>query len=580
MLDSAIKKFGTAAVLLDGVADFIRVAHNAALDVGSIHDYCVEMWIYLWAYPPGSVVKLLEKYNFTTIIPFEFEMDQFGIFRCYMGSFDGSVTAQITGTTVVPLNTWTHIAMSRNGADVRLFLNGIQESTTDSILGSTDGGDNTGNIAIGAFDDGTSSTFMSFDEFRWTVGNSRYTSNFTPPAEPFWNPYVIQQSFRWYNDNGSETTMTAAVAQDADLSGSSGTNYILRMQLDATGNPNSTAWRLEYKKSTDSVYVPVLLAAGALPTFLAANIGIGSTTTASPAWPVTVLPNDIGLLVVESAGGEPVTLSTPAGFVACPDSPVATGAGTAGTQLSVFWCRATADVMPNPVVADPGDHVWARIFCIRGCIAEGSPFNASANAVKAAATAAYSAPAVTTTQDNCLIVNIISHDLDNAGNVFSAQANASLGTVTERLDGGTTQGNGGGIGVITGTLATAGASGNTTGTVTSSINAMLTLAMRPQTTPIIMSASANVTAGGEATTARLTAPAGKSTSDFVTGRMWDNENGTDAIDITADDYTELAWCIKAQSPAAGGDTYQFRVTMSNPVGELLEYYAVTPALTI
>jgi hypothetical protein len=49
--------------------------------------------------------------------------------------------------------------------------------------------------------------------------------------------------------------------------------------------------------------------------------------------------------------------------------------------------------------------------------------------------------------------------------------------------------------------------------------------------PVYVATSSNITAGGEATTAQLTAPSGKSTADFSVGRMWDNENGTDAVTI-------------------------------------------------
>lgn len=79
------------------------------------------------------------------------------------------------------------------------------------------------------------------------------------------------------------------------------------------------------------------------------------------------------------------------------------------------------------------------------------------------------------------------------------------------------------------------------------------------TDAITLSASSNITASGEATTALLTAPSGKTTSDFVTGRMQDDENPSDTIDITTDDYTELEWSLIANAAASDGGTYQFRV---------------------
>lgn len=48
---------------------------------------------------------------------------------------------------------------------------------------------------------------------------------------------------------------------------------------------------------------------------------------------------------------------------------------------------------------------------------------------------------------------------------------------------------------------------------------------------VYIAPSANITAGGQATTAQLTAPSGKTTADFSVGRMWDDENGTDTVDI-------------------------------------------------
>jgi hypothetical protein len=80
---------------------------------------------------------------------------------------------------------------------------------------------------------------------------------------------------------------------------------------------------------------------------------------------------------------------------------------------------------------------------------------------------------------------------------------------------------------------------------------------------IYVSTSSNVASGGEATTARLTAPSGKTTGDFSTGRRWDDENGSDSIDIGSDDYTELEWILTTQSPATTDDYFEFRVYDGN-----------------
>lgn len=65
----------------------------------------------------------------------------------------------------------------------------------------------------------------------------------------------------------------------------------------------------------------------------------------------------------------------------------------------------------------------------------------------------------------------------------------------------------------------------------------------------LMAASSNITASGENTTVQLTAPSGKSTSDFVAGRIQDDENPADSVNITIDDYTEMEYSIKATDDA-------------------------------
>lgn len=75
-----------------------------------------------------------------------------------------------------------------------------------------------------------------------------------------------------------------------------------------------------------------------------------------------------------------------------------------------------------------------------------------------------------------------------------------------------------------------------------------------------------------ATTARLTAPSGKTTADFDAGRFEEAANPATAVDITEDDYTEMVWSIEAKS-ASREVSYRFRVTKS---GTVLDTYTVNP----
>jgi hypothetical protein len=91
--------------------------------------------------------------------------------------------------------------------------------------------------------------------------------------------------------------------------------------------------------------------------------------------------------------------------------------------------------------------------------------------------------------------------------------------------------------------------------------------------PAALSASPHIIASGENTTAQLTAPATKTTADFTAGRIQDDENPADSIDIPTDDYTELEWCIQFTQ----GGEYEFRITIG---GTLLDSYPQIPASTV
>lgn len=110
----------------------------------------------------------------------------------------------------------------------------------------------------------------------------------------------------------------------------------------------------------------------------------------------------------------------------------------------------------------------------------------------------------------------------------------------------------------------------------------ITVALRgapnpPTNNEIFVAASTNIATGGEATTARLVPPVGKTTSDFVVGRIWDDENNSDSFNVTANDYTEVAWSLEIQSPAVNGDYYDLRVTNST---FLFDNYDQVPRVTV
>jgi len=280
------------------------------------------------------------------------------------------------------------------------------------------------------------------------------------------------------------------------------------------------------------------------PTFQAAGGEVSGTGSVAPAWPAHLV-NDVALLFIESRGNEPATLSTPAGFAAVLNSPQAIGGASAGgTTITVFWARATSTAMASPVVADPGNHVYARILTYRNVAASGDPWDVTVGGTKTPASTTVTVTGVTTTESNTLIVQAVARGNDSAAAAFSAQTNANLTSITERSDAGTTDGSGGGFAVWDGGWATAGATGDTTATIAVSVrNAFLTIALRPGSGSIALGDGADpgnaaIGPGGAATMADAftfaTASGTNVVSAVVVGLAAGTSGGLSLVEITND----------------------------------------------
>jgi hypothetical protein len=59
---------------------------------------------------------------------------------------------------------------------------------------------------------------------------------------------LVQEGFRWYADNGSESGSTAQATQDTSITLAADTPTRLRVLIDATGNPPATLFKLQYRR--------------------------------------------------------------------------------------------------------------------------------------------------------------------------------------------------------------------------------------------------------------------------------------------------------------------------------------------
>jgi len=212
------------------------------------------------------------------------------------------------------------------------------------------------------------------------------------------------------------------------------------------------------------------------PVFTSVGTAVASAAAISVPWG-THTADDIGILVVEISGNN--SLTTPSGWNLLGNSTDV--ASTAGSKLGVYWKRATSSSEANASVADSGNHQVGMIYVFSGCPKSGTPVDVIFADSKTSASTTATAPAVETQYDNDLIVIVVGRPNDSAStSEFNSPTNSNLTSLTARGEAGTTDGNGGGFGLFTGVLATAGDSGTTTITkATSTTDTYVTFALKP-----------------------------------------------------------------------------------------------------
>jgi hypothetical protein len=184
---------------------------------------------------------------------------------------------------------------------------------------------------------------------------------------------------------------------------------------------------------------PAFVAVGTLATGTAPVTGTGPTTAA----------NDISIALVLANLANP---ATPSGWTLCPGSPIGSG-----PYFNAYWQRASGVGTPSFTAPSGGGASRVLIANYSGCITSGSPIDV-ADAQGNASSTTVAIPTLTTTGPNRLVVVGVG--------VFTSSvtgfSNSTLGSFT-------TRGSNGNLRLADGSLASAGSSGTSTATISSSV---------------------------------------------------------------------------------------------------------------
>jgi len=209
-LDTTIKKFGTASLQLDGTGDYISYASQPDFAYGT-NNFTIELWVYRTVSGVTQVLFDQRTANPTNYAPVIFINTSNAL------QYNDGAASVIIGATTVPINSWSHVAVSRSGSSTRLFLNGVQQGSTYT---------DTRNyiatpVTIGARFNNIQNFNGYIDELRISKGVSRYTSNFTAPSTAFTSDSSTILLLHFNGANGS-TVITDDGVGTQDLRTSAG----------------------------------------------------------------------------------------------------------------------------------------------------------------------------------------------------------------------------------------------------------------------------------------------------------------------------------------------------------------------
>ena len=216
-LSSTQFKFGTTSLALGGTSDFITVASQPDFNFGT-DDFCVEMWIYRTGGASANQILADFRSNTSQTVPTLF------LSATYVPGYVVNGFQYITGSAAIPLNTWTHIAVSRSGTGTKLFVNGTQS-------GSTYTDTNTYiqcPLTIGARFDGTLGFPGYIDDVRISKGVPRYTDTFTVPSAALTGDLSTVLLLHFNGTSGSTTILDDGVTLQDIRTSAGGTASIIK----------------------------------------------------------------------------------------------------------------------------------------------------------------------------------------------------------------------------------------------------------------------------------------------------------------------------------------------------------------
>jgi|688.fasta_scaffold38290_4 hypothetical protein len=259
-INTAEFKYGNSSIYFNGSAS-LQISNSSKFNLGS-SDFTIEAWIYPTIGSGAYAIIAKSQGNYTTGYEWWFGINnspQNGVLQFTF--VDASTTFySVTNPNALSSNIWYHVAVSRVGSTIYLFVNGALVASTSAVTIRNTSSD----VTIGRDLETTGGAGRFYtgyvDDVRITKGFGRFTSAFTPPTAPLSLPGVVTDLTK----NKINSTLIAGPTHSSTNGGSllfdGGTQYInIGSNSNLILGTNDFALELWFKPVSRAQLYPFLL---------------------------------------------------------------------------------------------------------------------------------------------------------------------------------------------------------------------------------------------------------------------------------------------------------------------------------
>lgn len=185
-VDTADYKFGGASLLLDGAGDYLTVPDST--DFTFAGDFTIEFWIKTSTFSIDTAARRAISFGAIGSTNLEILFFNGTAASSEIGVYASAML--ITGAIAVADGNWHHVAVTRSGTSLKLWVDGVQSGSTATNSTTFDGG----TLNIGRYGGGNGHIAGWMDEIRISKGIARWNAAFTPPVGEYGDNTLIPRT--------------------------------------------------------------------------------------------------------------------------------------------------------------------------------------------------------------------------------------------------------------------------------------------------------------------------------------------------------------------------------------------------